>query len=141
MEDESFILCLIPLSTSRFFVSLAFSKPKNELPRSLFFCQENVQAACKMLSVTIGGRGVFSIQSQYSVFSIQYSVFSLSIQYSVSVFSIQSQYLVFSIQSQYSIHIPNSQLPTPNSQLPTLNSQLPTPNSQLPSSNICKFII
>jgi hypothetical protein len=51
------IRAFIPLSTPRFFVCLAFYKPKHELPRSLFFGKKNVQTACKMLFVSIGGSG------------------------------------------------------------------------------------
>jgi hypothetical protein len=54
-------MCLIPLFVTRFFVHLAFSKPKNVLPLVAIFCQENDQVACKMLSTTIGGRGVCSV--------------------------------------------------------------------------------
>lgn len=60
------VMCLIPLFVTRFFDHLAFSKPKNVLPLVAIFCQENDQVACKMISTTIGGRGVFSSQSQYS---------------------------------------------------------------------------
>jgi hypothetical protein len=49
-------MCLIPLSSPRFFVLLAFSKPKNVLPRSQFFGKKNVRQSCKMLSAAIGGK-------------------------------------------------------------------------------------
>jgi len=68
-ENCQLLSCHLPLSTPRFFVLLAFSKPKKELHKVALFRQENVQQACKMLSVStclpVGRSGAEAVQSTF----------------------------------------------------------------------------
>lgn len=52
-------LCLIPLFTTRFFVSPAFSKPKNVLLRSQFFGKKMSAHPAKCFLLQSGAKSVF----------------------------------------------------------------------------------